>query len=99
MMTEDHRVIEFRHVSFRLANGRELLRDLNFEIHRGETLVLLGRSGSGKTTTLKLMHRLHKPTTGDVLVNGESTPRWDVIRLRRSVGYAIQDLGLFPHFT
>ncbi|HZQ69042.1 MAG TPA: ATP-binding cassette domain-containing protein [Terriglobales bacterium] len=99
MMTEDHRVIEFRHVSFRLANGRELLRDLNFEIHRGETLVLLGRSGSGKTTTLKLINRLHEPTSGDVLVNGESTRQSDVIRLRRSVGYAIQDVGLFPHFT
>src|SRR5581483_6371182 len=99
MMTEDHRVIEFRHVSFRLANGRELLRDLNFAIASGETLVLLGRSGSGKTTTLKLINRLHEPSSGDVLVNGESTRHSDVIRLRRSVGYAIQEVRLFPHFT
>src|SRR5437660_6051456 len=98
-MTERRAVIEFRDVSFRLENGRELLHDLSFEIHSGETLVLLGRSGSGKTTTLKLINRLHEPTSGDVLVNGESTRHSDVIRLRRSVGYAIQEVGLFPHFT
>ena len=99
MTTENHAAIEFRNVSFRLGNGRELLHDLNFQINRGETLVLLGRSGSGKTTTLKLINRLHEPSSGDVLVNGESTRNTDVIRLRRSVGYAIQEVGLFPHFT
>ncbi len=99
MTIENHAAIEFRNVSFRLGNGREILQDLNFQIKRGETLVLLGRSGSGKTTTLKLINRLHEPSSGDVLVNGESTRNTDVIRLRRSVGYAIQEVGLFPHFT
>jgi osmoprotectant transport system ATP-binding protein len=98
-MSENHAVIQFRNVSFRLENGRELLHDLSFEIQRGETMVLLGRSGSGKTTTLKLINKLHEPSDGEVLVNGESTRRADVIRLRRSVGYAIQEVGLFPHFT
>jgi osmoprotectant transport system ATP-binding protein len=91
--------IEFHDVSYRLSNGHELLRELNLEVKSGETLVLLGRSGSGKTTTLKLINHLLAPTEGEVLVNGRSTREWDVIRLRRSIGYAIQDVGLFPHFT
>src|SRR5437773_4434472 len=91
--------IQFRNVSYRLENGRELLHDLNLEIRRGETLVLLGRSGSGKTTTLKLINRLLAPSAGEVLVEGRSTREWDVIRLRRMIGYVIQDVGLFPHFT
>jgi osmoprotectant transport system ATP-binding protein len=91
--------IQFRNVSYRLQNGRELLHDLNLEVRRGETLVLLGRSGSGKTTTLKLINRLLSPSTGEVLVEGRSTGEWDVIRLRRMIGYVIQDVGLFPHFT
>jgi len=91
--------IQFRNVSYRLENGRELLHDLNLEVHRGETLVLLGRSGSGKTTTLKLINRLLAPSAGEVRVEGRSTREWDVIRLRRMVGYVIQDVGLFPHFT
>ena len=91
--------IQFRNVSYRLENGRELLHDLNLEVRRGETLVLLGRSGSGKTTTLKLINRLLTPSAGGVRVEGRSTREWDVIRLRRMIGYVIQDVGLFPHFT
>src|SRR6202162_4439943 len=91
--------IHFRNVSYRLENGRELLHDLNLEVRRGETLVLLGRSGSGKTTTLKLINHLLAPSTGEVRVEGRSTREWDVIRLRRMIGYVIQDVGLFPHFT
>jgi osmoprotectant transport system ATP-binding protein len=91
--------IEFRDVSFHLDNGNALLHNLSLEIARGETLVLLGRSGSGKTTTLKLINRLLTPTEGDVLVNGRSLRQWDVIRLRRMIGYVIQEVGLFPHFT
>ena len=90
--------IEFDHVSFAL-NGRPLLRDLSFSVQPGETMVLLGRSGSGKTTALKLVNRLLLATTGEVRVNGQPTTAWDPIRLRRSVGYVIQDGGLFPHFT
>jgi osmoprotectant transport system ATP-binding protein len=90
--------IEFDHASFRL-NGRPLLQDLVLSVNKGETLVLLGRSGSGKTTSLKLINRLLLPTEGAVRVNGRSTADWDPIQLRRSIGYVIQDGGLFPHFT
>ena len=92
-------MIEFRDVAYALPNGQPLLSGLNLEVQRGETLVLLGRSGSGKTTTLKLVNRLLTPTGGEVRVNGVATAESDVIRLRRSIGYVIQDVGLFPHFT
>jgi len=92
-------VIEFRDVAYALPNGRPLLSGLNLTVQRGETLVLLGRSGSGKTTTLKLINRLLTPARGDLFVNGASTAMGDVIRLRRSIGYVIQEVGLFPHFT
>src|SRR5271170_6758171 len=96
----NHRpVIEFRHVSYCLENDNAILADLNLKIHRGETLVLLGRSGSGKTTTLKLINRLLTPTAGEILVDERPLREWDVIRLRRSIGYVIQEAGLFPHFT
>ena len=92
-------VIEFRNVAYALPSGQQLLSGLNLQVQRGETLVLLGRSGSGKTTTLKLVNRLLTPTGGEVRVNGEPTAASDVIRLRRSIGYVIQEVGLFPHFT
>jgi osmoprotectant transport system ATP-binding protein len=93
------KAIEFVDVSFRLPGGKELLTNLNLEVPRGETLVLLGRSGSGKTTTMKLINRLIDPTTGDVRVEGKRTLEWDPIKLRRRVGYVIQEVGLFPHLT
>lgn len=91
--------IAFQGVTYRFANGQELLTNLNLQVSRGETLVLLGRSGSGKTTTLKLINALVTPTTGEVQVEGRATTQWDPIRLRRGIGYVIQDAGLFPHFT
>jgi osmoprotectant transport system ATP-binding protein len=92
-------VIEFREVLYVLPNAKPLLQDLNLKVFSSETLVLLGRSGSGKTTTLKLINRLLTPSSGEVRVNGEPTAGSDVIRLRRSIGYVIQDVGLFPHFS
>jgi osmoprotectant transport system ATP-binding protein len=91
-------VVSFQNVSYRIGN-RELLQDLSFDLYAGETLVLLGRSGSGKTTALKMVNRLLQPTGGEVLVEGIPTTTWDPIRLRRRIGYVIQDVGLFPHFT
>jgi osmoprotectant transport system ATP-binding protein len=91
--------IEFVNVTYRVNGNRTLISDLNLSIRRGETLMLLGRSGSGKTTTLKLINRLLEQSEGDVLVDGRSTAEWDVIQLRRHIGYAIQEAGLFPHYT
>jgi osmoprotectant transport system ATP-binding protein len=91
--------IEFRGVEYRLPAGKVLLSRLNLLVHRGETLMLLGRSGSGKTTCLKLINRLLAPSSGTVLVENKSSLEWDPIRLRRGIGYAIQDVGLFPHYT
>jgi osmoprotectant transport system ATP-binding protein len=91
--------VQFRNVSYRLPSGHEILRDLNLEVRGGEVLVLLGRSGSGKTTALKLVNRVRGHSSGDILVDGRSTRDWDVIQLRRHIGYAIQEVGLFPHFT
>jgi osmoprotectant transport system ATP-binding protein len=90
--------IEFRDVSFRVDNT-QVLSGFNLQIARGETLVLLGRSGSGKTTTLKLVNRLIAPTSGEIRVNGKANDGVEVTRLRRGIGYVIQDSGLFPHFT
>jgi len=91
-------VIEFRDVSYRVA-GTQVLSGFNLQVQSGETLVLLGRSGSGKTTSLKLVNRLLTPTSGEIRVKGTSHAEDDIIRLRRSIGYVIQDVGLFPHFT
>jgi osmoprotectant transport system ATP-binding protein len=91
--------IEFVNVTYRINGNRTLISDLNLSIRRGETLMLLGRSGSGKTTTLKLINRLLAQSDGKVLVDGRSTTEWDVIRLRRHIGYAIQEAGLFPHYN
>jgi osmoprotectant transport system ATP-binding protein len=72
---------------------------LNLTVEKGETLVLLGESGCGKTTTLKLVNRLLTPSSGEVRVEDRATTAWDPIALRRRIGYVIQEGGLFPHFT
>jgi osmoprotectant transport system ATP-binding protein len=97
-MKQKEIAVEFKNVSYQV-DRRFILQDLNLTINRGEILVLLGRSGSGKTTTLKLIDRLLMPTTGRVIVEGSSTTDWDAIQLRRKIGYVIQEIGLFPHFT
>lgn len=91
-------IVEFRNVSYEIADTR-ILNNLNLSIEKGEVLVLLGESGCGKTTTLKLINRLIEPTAGEVLVEGQATVDWDAIELRRRIGYVLQDGGLFPHFT
>jgi osmoprotectant transport system ATP-binding protein len=90
--------LEFRDVSYRIG-GNLILDNLSFQLEPGRTLVLLGRSGSGKTTALKMLNGLLFPSSGQVLVEGRATTDWDLIQLRRSIGYVIQEVGLFPHFT
>src|SRR5881398_3414870 len=92
-------LVEFRDVSFAVNGAPAIINQLNLNVAAGETLVLLGESGCGKTTTLRLVNRLLAPTAGQVLVEGKATTEWDVIRLRRRTGYVIQEAGLFPHFT
>lgn len=91
-------VIEFRDISYRVSST-QVLSGFNLQVQSGETVVLLGRSGSGKTTSLKLVNRLLTPSSGEVSVNGVSNGEVDLIRLRRGIGYVIQDIGLFPHFS
>jgi osmoprotectant transport system ATP-binding protein len=96
----DHPLVEFHNVTYSIpTNPTPIISNLNLTVNRGETLILLGESGCGKTTTLKLVNRLYSPTSGDVLVEGKSIQTWDPIALRRHIGYVIQEGGLFPHFT
>lgn len=94
----DNPLVQFHNVNVSLS-GNQIINDLDLTVERGETLVLLGESGCGKTTTLKLVNRLLEPTSGEVVVEGKPTTTWDPIALRRHIGYVIQEGGLFPHFT
>jgi osmoprotectant transport system ATP-binding protein len=91
--------VEFAKVSYTLAGGRVLLRDVSLQLEAGTTTALLGRSGSGKTTLLRMVNGLVQPSSGDVLVGGNKTQGGDAVTLRRSIGYVIQETGLFPHMT
>jgi len=97
---DNNPIVQFRDVTFTHANTTApIISRLSFAVQPGETLVLLGESGCGKTTTLKLINRLLLPSSGEVIVEGKPTTAWDPIQLRRRTGYVIQDGGLFPHFT
>ena len=99
-MANSDPLVEFRNVSYTPPNSSTvIINNLNLTVERAETLVLLGESGCGKTTTLKLVNRLYDPTSGSVLVEGKPTVQWDPIELRRHTGYVIQEGGLFPHFS
>jgi len=91
--------VEMRGVSYALDDGRVLVDDVSFEVGEGECLALIGRSGAGKTTALKLVNALLLPSAGTVHVGGRPTTDWDPIRLRRATGWVIQEIGLFPHLT
>ena len=97
--------VEFANVNYALpaargeTTGRMLLRDIHLQLKAGTTTAILGRSGSGKTTLLRMVNGLARPTSGAVLVGDKSTLDFDLRELRRSIGYVIQETGLFPHMT
>jgi osmoprotectant transport system ATP-binding protein len=95
----DPPAIEFLDVSYHTPRGAALLDRFCLAIDTGEVLALVGRSGAGKTTILKLINRLLVPSSGIVRVAGRDAGEWDLIQLRRSIGYVIQDVGLFPHLS
>ncbi len=98
-MPDGEAAVAFERVSFTHGSGAPVLRELSLHVAPGETIALLGRSGAGKTTALRLVNALLRPTAGKVLVAGRSTAAWDVVQLRRRTGYVIQGVGLFPHLT
>lgn len=91
--------IDFRNVSFALPGGHLLLDNISLTLDEGTTTAILGRSGSGKTTLLRTVNRLLEPSQGEVFLAGINARDRDLIALRRSIGYVIQEVGLFPHFT
>jgi osmoprotectant transport system ATP-binding protein len=97
-MTNTTPIIEFRSVGYTVGST-VILAGIDLSIARGETLVLLGESGCGKTTTLKMINRLIEPTSGEVLVSAKPTTEWDAVDLRRHIGFVLQEAGLMPHFS
>lgn len=96
MATQD---VEFAQVSFTVPGGRQLLQDVSLQVRAGSTTALLGRSGSGKTTLLRTVNALVRPSSGRVLIGGRDVAGQDLVALRRSIGYVIQETGLFPHMS
>lgn len=91
-------IIKFEHVAKKYGKN-EIISDLNFEINQGEFVTVLGSSGSGKTTTLKMINGLEKPTKGKITINGNDLNDTNLVDLRRHIGYVVQSIGLFPHMT
>jgi osmoprotectant transport system ATP-binding protein len=91
--------VSFSEVSFARPGQDPVLDAFDLAVDEGEIVAIVGRSGAGKTTILKLVNRLLLPSSGAVLVKGRDTRAWDPIELRRRTGYVFQDVGLFPHLT
>lgn len=91
-------IIKFKHVVKKYGK-KTIIPDLSFSINEGEFITVLGASGSGKTTTLKMINGLEKPTSGDVIVNGQNLKEHNIVEVRRHIGYVVQSIGLFPHMT
>jgi osmoprotectant transport system ATP-binding protein len=92
-------LVRFEDVVVRAPSGRTILDRFSLEVGDGEAVALVGPSGGGKTTALKLVNALRRPSSGTVRVDGRTTGEWDPIALRRRTGYVVQEIGLFPHMT
>lgn len=92
-------MIEFKNVSKSYDGKKNVIDKLNFTINKGELVVLIGESGCGKTTTMKMINLLTKPSKGEILMDGKNILKMDKIKLRRNIGYVIQKVGLLPHMT
>ena len=92
-------MIRLENISKSYTEGVAVVDELNLEIGKGEIVVLVGESGCGKTTTMKMINRLIEPTTGDIFINGQNTKTLNKNELRRKIGYVIQNVGLMPHLT
>ena len=91
-------MIDFKNVN-KSINGKVILKDINITIEKGQLVVFIGPSGCGKTTTLKMINKLLTPTSGEILINGDKIEEKNTIKLRRNMGYVIQQAGLLPHLT
>jgi osmoprotectant transport system ATP-binding protein len=92
-------LITFKHVGKKYPDGFVALKDIDFHIEEGELVALIGPSGCGKTTTMKMINRLIEPSSGQIFINGEDISKKDPVKLRRDIGYVIQQIGLLPHMT
>lgn len=90
--------IKFRNIN-KSFGDKEIIKDLSFDIEEGQFITILGSSGSGKTTTLKMVNRLIEPNNGQIEINDKEIKDYDLIELRRKIGYVVQQIGLFPHIT
>ena len=92
-------MIELKNVTKSFDGKNKVVSNLNLKIEKGEFIVLIGESGCGKTTTMKMINLLEKPTTGEIFIDGKNVKSQDLMELRRNIGYVIQKVGLFPHMT
>lgn len=97
-MAKSTPTIQIDRISYQI-DGIRILEDLSLDVAEAETVVLLGESGCGKTTLLKTINRQIQPTAGEIRIEGRPSREWDVVELRRHIGYVLQEAGLFPHYT
>ena len=98
-MPEEQPMVQFKDVEKVYRGGNVAVEHINLEIHKGEFVCLIGSSGSGKTTTMRMINRMLEPSGGQILFNGKDIHKIDAVKLRRQIGYVIQNIGLMPHMT
>ena len=92
-------MLKFENVSKVYDDGFQAVKSVSFDIQQGEFLVLIGPSGSGKSTTMKMINRMEPHTSGTISINGKDINSYNASELRKNIGYVIQQIGLFPHYT